>query len=144
MGKKSERKTGGKKGDAGKRPKLPKRIAGIKLSKELRQSGDTLLAAANSTIGREMLASGLMAAIGAAIAQRSPAAQQPAPYQPAPHQPAPHQPSPPPPESPSPEPRGTTIDPTEAGARAARQIVDLIGGAATAALARYREENRKD
>lgn len=125
MGKKSDHKS------PGKAPKLPKRIAGIKLPKELRKSGNMLLATANSPIGREMLASGLMAAIGSAVAQRTTAT------------PPGTGPAPKPAPTPASTPQETPIDPAEAGARAARQIVDLIGGAATAALTRYREENRQ-
>ncbi len=126
MGKKSDKKSG-EQHDTGP-PKLPKRIAGVKLPKELRKSANILLATASSPIGREILASGVMALIaGAAAQRRSPAQPNAAPAD-----------NVPPPQGPTP------IDPTEAGARAARQMVDLIGGAATAALARYREEIRKD
>lgn len=105
-------------------PKIPKRIAGVKLPKELRKSGNLLLETANSPVGRELLVSGLMAVVAGAAARRA---------------------APAPTATPAPAADTTarpTIDPEEAGARAARQVIDMIGGAATAALARYREEQR--
>ena len=115
--KKNKRQTG-----TVKSPKIPKRIAGVKLPKELRKSGNLLLETASRSVGREILVSGLMAVIAGAAARRPAAASPTQPVAP----PAP----------------ASTIDPQEAGARAARQVIDMIGGAATAALARYREEMR--
>jgi len=119
VGKKSDRKAA--KRAAGKQSKLPKRIGGIKLDKQTRRSGERLLAAAISPIGREVIATGL-AAIGAAMAARRPG------------------------PTPGPAATGTAqpIDPEEAGAQAARQFAALIGGAASAAIARYRDEIAKN
>lgn len=56
------------------RPKLPKRVGGVKLSKEIRKAGGKLLEKANSPLGRELIATGLgmaaAAAAGAAERQR--------------------------------------------------------------------------
>lgn len=123
MGSKKQKK--GKSGSDA--PRIPKRVAGVKLPKELRKSGNLLIETANSPIGREVLVSGLMAVIAGATARRAatPAASpNSAPQQTVDAQPA--------------------IDPHDAGARAARQMIDLIGGAATAALTRYRAESRGD
>lgn len=51
-----------------KNAKLPKKIAGVKISKKVRKSGNKLIAAANTPAGRELLAAGLVAA-GAALAK---------------------------------------------------------------------------
>ncbi|HKX23128.1 MAG TPA: hypothetical protein VJM81_07625 [Rhizorhapis sp.] len=48
--------------------KLPKRIAGIKLPKELRKSGGSMLTLARTPLGRELIASGLIAAAAALTA----------------------------------------------------------------------------
>ena len=56
---------------AKKKAKLPKRIGGVKLTKELRKAGGKLLETANSPLGRELIAAGLsMAAAAAATAAR--------------------------------------------------------------------------
>ena len=52
-------------------PKLPKRIGGVKLTKELRKAGGRLLERANSPVGRELIAAGLsMAATAAGAAAK--------------------------------------------------------------------------
>ena len=51
-----------------KKAKIPKRIAGVKLPKELRRTGEAILEKANSPQGREMLAAGLTMAVAAATA----------------------------------------------------------------------------
>ena len=51
-----------------KKTKIPKRIAGVKLPKELRKTGEAILERANSPQGREMLAAGLTMAAAAATA----------------------------------------------------------------------------
>ncbi len=51
-----------------KKTKIPKRIAGVKLPKELRKTGEAILEKANSPQGREMLAAGLTMAAAAATA----------------------------------------------------------------------------
>ena len=51
-----------------KKTKIPKRIAGVKLPKELRRTGEAILEKANSPQGREMLAAGLTMAAAAATA----------------------------------------------------------------------------
>ena len=73
MGKKKDAKAeaqaaGGTKSAA---PKLPKRIAGVKLSKEVRRSGDALIARANSPEGRQAITSGLAMAGAALMAARA-------------------------------------------------------------------------
>jgi hypothetical protein len=56
---------------AKKKAKLPKRIGGVKLTKELRKAGGKLLETANSPLGRELIAAGLsMAAAAATTAAR--------------------------------------------------------------------------
>jgi len=51
---------------AKKTKKLPKRIGGVKLTKELRKAGGKLLEKANSPMGRELIAVGLSMAAAAA------------------------------------------------------------------------------
>lgn len=59
------------KNEKAKAPKLPKRIAGVKLPKDVRRKGGALLAKANSPAGREMIAAGLsIAAVAAASRTR--------------------------------------------------------------------------
>lgn len=72
MGKKTQGKA-----DGGKR--IPKRIAGVKLPKEVRRRGEALIDAAQSPAGRDAIAKGLtMAATFATMAaQRSRAAAAP-------------------------------------------------------------------
>ena len=50
--------------------KLPKRVGGVKLSKEIRKAGGKLLEKANSPLGRELIAAGLGLAATAAAAER--------------------------------------------------------------------------
>lgn len=69
-----------------KTTKIPKRIAGVKLPKELRRVGNAVLEKANSPEGREMLAAGLTmaaAAATAAVAKSRAAAAPPTPEHPA-------------------------------------------------------------
>jgi len=111
MGKKKDAKKAAK--AAGGDIKLPKAIGGVKVPKELRQSGEALLAKANSPAGRQMIASGLTIAAGAAAAA---IARRQAP-----------------PPAPAPSPAATTpttpaVDP--------QQIADAVGAAADAVLAR--------
>ena len=60
MGKKKQAKKAERAG-AGEAPKgaMPKRVAGVKLPKDVRRVGDTLLATATSPAGLEMIATGL-------------------------------------------------------------------------------------
>lgn len=51
-----------------KKGKVPKRIGGVKIPKELRRKGDALIDRANSPAGREMIAAGLSIAAAAASA----------------------------------------------------------------------------
>jgi hypothetical protein len=51
-----------------RKPKLPKRIGGVKLTKELRKAGGKLIEKASSPIGRELIAAGLSMAAAAATA----------------------------------------------------------------------------
>lgn len=55
-----------KDGKKGKR--IPKKIGGMKIPKELRQAGEALLDKANSPAGRQVIASGLTMAAAAASA----------------------------------------------------------------------------
>ncbi len=107
--------------------KLPKRIAGVKIPKELRAAGGALLEKADSPAGREMLAAGLaMLATGAAAAATA-AAQK--------HRAAPRAgvaPTPPvPPEAPDAPSR-----PGEPGLGDPQALADAIGNAADAVLTR--------
>ena len=54
--------------DGKKGKKIPKKIGGMKIPKELRHAGEALLARANSPAGREIIASGLTMAAAAAAA----------------------------------------------------------------------------
>jgi hypothetical protein len=92
--------------------KLPKKIAGVKIPKKLRKSGNKLIEVANTPAGRELLAAGLVAA-GTALARA--------------------QKRRPPIEAATAEPE---IDPAERGAQMAGQIGAAMGAAANAALDR--------
>lgn len=59
----------GKKAGKSKRIKLPKEIAGVKVPKELRKSGEKLIETARETVGREMVAAGV-AALVAGLARK--------------------------------------------------------------------------
>lgn len=67
---KGDTQTGGAAGLGGR---IPKRIAGMKLPKELRRKGEALIAAADSPAGREVIAKGLTiaATLASAAAARS-------------------------------------------------------------------------
>lgn len=67
----------GKKKDGKPEKVIPKRVAGMKLPKELRRTGDRLIAQATTPAGRAALARGLSTA--AAMAGTAARAQQPAP-----------------------------------------------------------------
>ncbi len=108
----------GKKKDAKKGVKIPKEIAGVKVPKELRKKGEAIIAAAQSPMGREVMLSGLAALASAAVARGM---AQGASTQ--------HARSAPPDPPTPPENGGTRIDPTEAGAEAARQFVRGLGEA---------------
>lgn len=57
--------------DGKKAKRIPKRIGGLKIPKELRHAGEALLDKANSPAGREIIAAGLtMAAAAASAAAR--------------------------------------------------------------------------
>ncbi|MBY0306159.1 MAG: hypothetical protein K2W86_13560 [Sphingomonas sp.] len=101
-----------KSGKKNKPGKIPKTIAGVKIPKDLRKSGEALIATANSPVGRELIMTGVAAMIGAAATRMRSTMAAPA---------APH--------SPQPEPIITAFgdDPHAAGAQAARQIIDAIG-----------------
>lgn len=94
-----------------KNAKLPKKIAGVKISKKVRKTGNKLIEAAGTPVGRELPAAGLVAA-GTALAKaqrdrrQSEAASEP------------------------------KIDPAERGAQMAGQIGAALGAAANAALDR--------
>jgi len=73
------KKAGGAKGKL----RLPKEIAGFKLPKELRKSGDALIEKANSPEGRQAIASGL-AMVGGLVAANAARKQAAAAATPAP------------------------------------------------------------
>jgi len=94
-----------------KAKKLPKSIAGVKISKKVRKQGGELLAKVNTPLGRELLAAGLVAA-GAAMAKREETRKAAAGL------------------------IGDTEDAAAKGARVASQIGGIVGAAANAALDR--------
>ncbi len=103
-----------------KKGKLPKEIAGIKIPKELRKTGEALIATANSPAGRSMLISGATAVM-ATMAARMRTANQPGG--------TPHAA----PRAPETNDNGQPgYDPEAAGAQVARRIIDIIGIAANA------------
>lgn len=96
---------------AKKNAKLPKKIAGVKISKKVRKSGNKLIEVANTPAGRELLAAGLIAA-GAALAKAQKARRSDAGG------------------------AKPATDPAERGAQMAGQIGAAVGAAANAALDR--------
>ncbi len=107
-----------------KKGKLPKEIAGIKIPKELRKTGEALIATANSPAGRSMLISGATAVM-ATMAARMRTANQPGG--------TPHAAPPAAPRAPETNDNGQQgYDPEAAGAQVARRIIDIIGIAANA------------
>ena len=94
-----------------KTAKLPKRVAGVKIPKAIRASGGALLQQANTPLGRELIAAGLVAA-GAALAKKDEIRRAAGTAV------------------------GETEDAAELGARMASQIGDVVGAAANAALDR--------
>lgn len=115
MAKKSDDKPGEKKA---KKRRIPKEIAGVKIPKDLRRQGEALIDAANSPAGRTLLLSGLATVVTSAMAKAA--------------RPAPPLAAPPPAPTATPDAAstssqgGTTRDPTEAGAEAARKLVDAL------------------
>jgi len=97
---------------AKKNAKLPKTVAGVKIPKKVRKSGNKLIEAVGTPMGRELLAAGLVAA-GAALAKAQKERRQTEPA--------------------AAEPR---IDAAERGAQMAGQIGAALGAAANAALDR--------
>lgn len=117
-----------------KKVKLPKSVGGVKIPKELRRKGETLIGgaidAANSPKGREMLAMGLAAVATAAAAKAAKAHADHA----KPHHP-PEPPRPPQPPHP-PEPAA----PGRAGIDAnVDQVIEAVSAAANAFLQRLRD-----
>ena len=98
-----------------KAKKLPKTLAGVKISKKVRKQGAELLATVNTPLGRELLAAGLVAA-GAAIAKREETRKVVARVAGAAEE--------------------TAEDAAARGARVASQIGGIVGAAANAALDR--------
>jgi hypothetical protein len=112
--------------------KLPKEIAGIKIPKELRKTGEALIATANSPAGRSLLISGASAMM-ATMASQMRSAGQPGS--------APHTAPPAPPRTPETNDHGQVgsqpggqpgFDAEAAGAQVARRIIEVIGIAANA------------
>src|SRR3546814_19692981 len=54
--------------------RLPKQVAGVKIPKKLRKKGGKLLAALDTSLGREVALAGLMTAAAAIARRKSPAA----------------------------------------------------------------------
>lgn len=107
-----------------KKGKIPKEVAGIKIPKDLRKTGEALIATANSPAGRSLLISGATAMM-ATMASRMRSAGQPGA--------APH--TAPPAAPPAPDSNDhdqPAFDAEAAGAQAARRIIDVIGMAANA------------
>ncbi len=118
-----KKKKHGKKGAKNSGPgKIPKTIAGIKIPKELRKSGEALIATAASPVGRQVLMTGLAAIVSKAATQM----QQPRAAQ------SPTQPAPQPqiqPQGPvtTPPPEAPPFDPEAAGAQMARRVFEALG-----------------
>lgn len=110
-----------------KKGKLPKEIAGIKIPKELRKTGEALIATANSPAGRSLLISGATAVM-ATMASRMRSAGQPGttPHTAPPASPAaPHGPE-------TNDNNRPAFDAEAAGAQVAQRIIEVIGIAAGA------------
>ena len=107
--------------------RIPKQIAGVKLSKQFRKSGEKLIEKAQTPQGRQVIAAGLAMAT-AAIAKAKANAAHTAPTPPEPPVP-PQAPIPPVPPKPP-----LTPGTTEAGTPMAdpAQIAEAVGQAATA------------
>ena len=103
-------------------PKLPKRIGGVKLTKELRKAGGKLLDKANSPLGRELIAAGLTMAAAAA----STAAKRERDKHAAPKGVAAASPTSPGPARPGPKPNGSA-DPHEMGVVLGKLAQDALG-----------------
>ena len=128
----------GKKKDAKKAGKLPKRIAGMKLPKEARRIGETLIAQANSPEVHRMLAAGLSmaATVASNAAERQRRSAGAADAAMAPVTPAsPAQPVPPVPPAP-PANDAAPTRPGEAGIRDPQAMAEAIGSIAETALNR--------
>lgn len=110
-----------------KKGKIPKEIAGIKIPRELRKTGEALIATANSPAGRSLLISGATAMM-ATMANRMRSAGQP--------DATPHTAPPAPPAAPrAPETNDNhqpAFDAEAAGAQVARRIIEVISIAANA------------
>jgi len=98
-----------------KAAKLPKRLAGVKIPKAIRRSGGALLQQANTPLGRELIAAGLVAA-GAALAKKDEVRRAA--------------------KAAANQAEDTAEDAAELGARMASQIGGVVGAAANAALDR--------
>lgn len=109
----------------GKTAKLPKRIGGVKLPKDLRKSANLLLETASNPVGRELLVSGAMAMVANAAARR-PASTSGFGFTPPPVPPRPGSPAPDLSASASP-----ASDPRDANAAPMPpdQVIGLLGGA---------------
>lgn len=109
-----------------KKAKLPKRIGGVKIPKELREVGGAILEKANSPAGREMLAAGLTMAAATAALQRKRGTH---PFSAASATP------PPPPAAPAaPAASPAPTEPGKPGLGDPQALADAIGNAADAML----------
>lgn len=109
----------------GKKGKLPKEIAGIKIPKELRKTGEALIATANSPIARDLMMSGAAAMMATVAARMRGDSQQPGKGA------AETAPTPAPqPGQPQANGTGATgFDAEAAGAQAARRIIEVFSNA---------------
>ena len=103
--------------------KLPKRIAGVKLPKDLRRTGEKLIAEVDTPANRALLASGLTA-VAAAVAQSASAARSGTSH------------------GASGEPAAT--QPGEGGTRASDPVGKVVGLAATALLTGWLAKRSRD
>ncbi|WP_394653207.1 hypothetical protein [uncultured Sphingomonas sp.] len=114
-----------------KKGKIPKKIAGVKLSKAVRKPAEKLIAKAQTPEGRRVLAAGLAMAASVLATRSTPKpADTPPPVPPVPPVPpaAPEAPVPPvPPKAPTPPPDGMGAHMVDPGA-----IADAVGKAASA------------
>jgi hypothetical protein len=98
--------------------KLPKRIGGVKLTKELRKAGGALLKKANTPVGRELIAVGLSMAAAAATKAARREREKHAPVRSADASPSPAK---------APEPAGSAADPHDLGVALGRIAQEALG-----------------
>jgi len=111
-----------------KKAKIPKRVGGIKVPKELRKAGSKLVKVAASPVGRELIAAGLgmVAAAASAAVEKDRARRRTASAAPTPTAPAtpetPHKPAPPCPAN------SIDVDMHEVGAQLGKMAEQALAG----------------